>query len=192
MAQSHQVRRGDWPRTGGDGRLGRHRRGPVEAEAGRQRQARSSPVNNSTLTDRASVATPLTLEAAALGRVPNRVDSSPVDGPKSPNPSLATGGQQVTRARASGQQVTTGASGQQVTTRASGQQVTTRASGQQVTTRASGQQVTTGASGQQVTTKASGQQVTTRIDIVDVQMLLPLPPSVRMKTQLRRFPTTTF
>ena len=59
------------------------------------------------------------MEAADLGRVPNRVDSSPVDSPKSPNPDLANGGQQVTRARASGQQVTTGASGQQVTTKAS-------------------------------------------------------------------------
>ena len=44
---------------------------PVEVEAGRQRQARSSPVNSSTLTDRASVATLLTVEAAALGHVPN-------------------------------------------------------------------------------------------------------------------------
>ena len=62
---------------------------------------------------RASVATPLTMEATDLGRVSNRVDGSPVDGPRTPNPGLASGGQPVTRARASGQQVTTGASGQQ-------------------------------------------------------------------------------
>ena len=61
---------------------------PVEAEAGRQRQARSSPVNSSTLTDRASVATPLTMEAAALGRVPNWVGGAPVAGPKSPSAPL--------------------------------------------------------------------------------------------------------
>ena len=86
---------------------------PGEAEADRQRQARRVPQMNEFTAKtpkprgRASVATPLTMEAADLGRVPNRVDSSPVESPKSPNPDVANGGQQVTRVRASGQQVTT-------------------------------------------------------------------------------------
>jgi hypothetical protein len=58
---------------------------PVEAEAGWPRQARGSPVNSSTITDRASVATPLMMEAAALGCVPNWVGGAPVAGPKSPS-----------------------------------------------------------------------------------------------------------